>query len=333
MSGEHRTLPEAELKAISEAEGIPLLNLISLDQVVIASSNPQLFSFLSKRAVMVKAAGTVLGISDVNEGVEGVIRVLSESRICEMGGFGHVSFRRIKRYGNEIRYRELVEAIITRSSRFCRDPSAGLLDVIVTEGVVVIGLRRYTRDLKRLRCRDPQRRPVYRPGTLTPVWSRLFVNLSRASISKGSLFVDPFCGVGGFLLEACDMGIKYCGSDINWEYVEGARINLKHYGCLDNVVVANACDLPFSRADAIGTDPPYGRLTQPGGVERLEDLMECFLAQAHDIISPDGYVAFAQRADIPVEEVVEKAGFEIVERHLNWVHGALTRDIFVVRKK
>lgn len=333
MSGEHRTLPEAELRAISEAEGVSLLNLISMDQVVIASSSPELFGFLSKRAVMVRAAGTVLGISDVDEGVEGVVRVLSESRICEMGGFGHVSFRRVKRYGSEIRYRDLVEAIISRSSRFCRNPRAGLLDVIITEGLVVVGLRRYTRDLRRLRDRDPQRRPVYRPGTLTPVWSRLFVNLSRASISKGNLFVDPFCGVGGLLLEACDMGIKYYGSDINWDYVEGAKINLTHYGCLENVVVADACDLPFIKADAIGTDPPYGRLTQPGGVERLEDLMECFLAQAHDIISPGGYVAFAQRADIPVEEIVERVGFEIVERHLNWVHGALTRDIFVVRKR
>ena len=42
---------------------------------------------------------------------------------------------------------------------------------------------------------------------------------------------------------------------------------------------------------------------------------------------------FAQKADVEVEDLVRGAGLEVVERYINWVHGALTRDIFVVRKK
>ena len=331
LSGMHRTLPHAELNALAEAEADGLRSEVLFDQLVIADSRPNLIKALKERGVLIKSGGPLLTATEVADGLSEFINSLMNSRICELGGFSHISFTRVKNYSSIIKYRDLVREVIERAGKLCRNPKAPVLEIIVTEGVIVAGLRFFKRDLSSLRKRDPQRRPVYRPGTLTPIFSRLFVNLSRVSRQPGEIFLDPFCGVGGFLLEACTMGVKYIGSDTDFTSVKGASINLRHYGCVDNVVVANACDLPYIKVSGIGTDPPYGRLTQARGLG-LDELMECFLHSAHENLLPGRYLVFAQKSSINLEDFIRDAGFRLVEKHLNWVHGALTRDIYVVRR-
>jgi tRNA (guanine10-N2)-dimethyltransferase len=331
LSGAHRTLPYSELKALAEAEVGGLKSVVELDQVVIADSSPELADVLRSRSVLVKYGGQLLAVAEVAEGVERLLNSLVDSDICSLGGFSHVAFKRVKKYGERVRYRDVVFKLIDSGSRLCRSAEAPILDVIVSEGLIISGLRLFTRDLRSLRLRDPQRRPVYRPGTLTPEISRLLVNLARVSSRRKELFLDPFSGVGGLLLEACDMGLKYAGSDIDSVSVRGAKENLVHYGCFPNVVVADACASPFRSADGVGTDPPYGRLTQSKG-RGLEELMDCFLNSMSGVLKSGRYLVFAQKAEVDVEDYVFSHGFRIVERHLNWVHGALTRDIYVVRK-
>ncbi len=339
LSGEHRTLPLAEARAIAEAEGIPFKVLAELDQILIAETVAErYFPFLKLRASMIKSAGILAGIFNIGKGVTKELRKLLRDLPGEVGFY---VFRRIKEYGSSLLTYERISQVVSefglkhlRKGRSTR--GAGVLELIVTHNVLLTGFRNYVRDLSSLREREPHKRPVYRPGTLTPLMSRVFINLSRASVSRGHTFVDPFCGVGGFLLEACSMGMKrYVGSDINYDYVKGAATNLLHYGCLPEVVVADACRLPYSRADAIGTDPPYGRLTRvEGGIRDVVKLMECFLREAYGVLRKGGYLAFAQsREAIPYGVLKELEGFRVVERHYNWVHGSLTRDIVVVRKE
>jgi len=332
LSGEHRTLPYSELVALSEAEHNYLKIHAKLDQLVIGECEERFFEVLKRRAALVRYAGILLGIIETREGTDGLRRLLKENNMLRNLPFSHISFRRIKRYGCNIKYADVINVIQEALRGAARSPNAPLIDVIVSEGVMVIGYRLYTRKVSEFNVRAPQRRPVYLPGTLTPLWSRIFVNLSRAG--PGGLFYDPFCGVGGFLLEACVMGLKYVGSDISVRHVEGAAKNLTHYGCVPHVFVADACGtpIPARRVSSIGTDPPYGRLTQVQCSGGLHELMECFLNEAAEILSDGGYLAFAQRKDIDVEGIIDNVGLKIVERHLNWVHGALTRDIFVVKK-
>jgi len=176
---------------------------------------------------------------------------------------------------------------------------------------------------------------VYRPGTLPPLISRVFVNLSRVSIKGKSKLLDPFCGVAGFLLEACVMGLdNYIGVDINEDYVRGARINLEFYDCPPNVLSGDACNLPLDlgRVDAIATDPPYGRLTRAEG-RTLKELMVCFLEEAGKVLRKGSYVVFAQKKGVIGEDEIEDLGpFKVVEKHINWVHGSLTRDVYVVKR-
>lgn len=329
LSGEHKELPMAELRAVMESEGVQHEVLAELDQLVILEGSESLYEVLG-RTVLTKYAGVLLGVSEVAEGVEGIKRVLKDADVCNYGGYDHVSFRRVKRYGARIDYGEVVKAVNEFSHTLCKGGSKRL-DIIVSEGCVAIGLRMYERDLSPYRTREPDVRPFYAPGTMIPYMARVFINLSRASVRDGHTVLDPFCGAGGFLLEACSIGLKYVGVEINHRLCGGASVNLAHYGCVPNVVGGDACNIPVSRADAIATDPPYGRMSKPD--ERgLIELMKCFLEESHAVLRKGGYLVFAQRVDIPLEDVVEETGFRVVERIPNWVHGSLTRDIFVVRK-
>ena len=329
LSGEHRELPLLELRAVMDAEKVEYRLVTQLDQVVIIESAEPLEVLLS-RSVLSKYAGILLGTSEVTEGVEGIKKILKDSDLCMYGGYDHVNFRRVKQYGTQISYEEVVNMVNELSGSLCKGGSRRL-DIIVSEGCVVVGLRTYERDLSAYRMREPTERPFYAPGTMTPYMARVFVNLSRASVREKHIVLDPFCGVGGFLLEACSIGLRYVGVEFNPKLVEGAAKNLIHYGCAPDVLGGDSCHIPLDRIDAIATDPPYGRMSKPAGTELIE-LMKCFLSESYRALRKGGYLVFAQRIDMPLEEMIINEGFTVVERIPNWVHGSLTRDIFVVRK-
>jgi len=52
--------------------------------------------------------------------------------------------------------------------------------------------------------RSPMRRPFFHPGAMMPRMARTLVNISL--IQPGERFFDPFCGTGGILLEAREIG-------------------------------------------------------------------------------------------------------------------------------
>ncbi len=331
LSGEHRELPLLEFKAVMESEEVRHRVLAQLDQVVLIESDEDPYQAL-RRTALVKYAGILLGVSEVSEGIQGVRRVLKDSDICPYGGYDHVNFRRVKRYGANLSYESLVNAVNELSSSLCRSERGRRLDVVVSEGCVVVGLRVYERDLSSYRGREPVARPFYAPGAMAPSIARVFINLSRASVKRKHNVLDPFCGAGGFLLEACSMGLSYVGVEINYTLSEGACRNLIHYGCVPNVVSGDACSIPVDKADSIATDPPYGRMTKPSQKE-LAELMRCFLEESYCVLRRGGYMTFAQKIDIPLDEMIEQVGFKLVERIPNWVHGSLTRDILVVMKE
>ncbi|RLG79601.1 MAG: hypothetical protein DRO09_04185 [Thermoprotei archaeon] len=329
LSGEHRTLPLSEALAIARAEGVPLKVLVHLDQVLLVDAEPTYLKLLRVRASLIKYAGVLVDVIEVDRGGDAakIVRAINHLSVRD------IVFKRVKEYSPWLSYEDVV-SYAKHSLR--RSGSGGeVIDVILTEGVAVVGLRRFERDLSSFRARDPQNRPVYRPGTLTSVMSRVLVNLSRVSILRDSVFLDPFCGIGGLLLEACSIGVSsYLGIDINSDYVRGARENLTHYGCIPSVVSGDACSLPIAvgRVDAIGTDPPYGRMTRVSGRSSVKELMKSFLESAGKVLKKNSYMAFAQLKDALSSYEIEDLGFKVIEKHRNWVHGSLTRDIYVVVK-
>ncbi|MBC7287533.1 MAG: methyltransferase domain-containing protein [Armatimonadetes bacterium] len=91
------------------------------------------------------------------------------------------------------------------------------------------------------------------------------VRLARALVNcvavAGDTLVDPCCGVGTVLIEACRTGVRATGFDIHPRRVEQTGENLAALGCTASVTRWDARKLPDigHRWDAAVIDLPYGR--------------------------------------------------------------------------
>ena len=155
--------------------------------------------------------------------------------------------------------------------------------------------------------------------------ARLLVNLARTEESKA--FLDPFVGTGIIAQEAMLIGA----------YVIGVDINLKYLGSLSKnayVDSVNADSLLSPIKDetiyAIATDPPYNRLSM-SDVD-LESLYRGFAEETFRVLRSGGYVAFSHPTYVDALDWFLNAGFELVVSGLQYVHGGLTRLIYVFKK-
>ncbi len=332
LSGAHRTLPGAEVAAIAEAEGIDARVVLELDQLLVLYADPELTEFLRLRSAYSRRVGRVLWLGRLEDVRDGVAEAVEKLRQLGVES-ARVEYRHLGGMEKERVYESIMGFLRESGLKPSREAETSL-DVILSREVAVVGLRDYEIRLKDFFGRWAHRRPVYMPGSLNPDVSRLFVNLSRASVRRGTVFYDPFCGVGGFLLEACSMGLRYVGSDISERSVEGALRNLEDYGCPPDVLLADACRMPVHRVDAIGTDMPYGRQSKPLGAG-VGDLVRCLLENSESVLRRGSYLVFAQSSELEehVNRVVSELDFELVEVHRSWVHGSLTRNIYVLRRR
>ncbi len=332
LSGVHKTIPKAEVVAVAEAEGVDARIVLELDQLLVLYADPELAELLKLRSAYSRRIGRVLWLGRLEEVGGGISEVAEKLRRLGVESV-RVDYRHLGGVEKERVYESVMRLIRESELRLAKG-SARSLDVILSREIAVIGLRDYDVRLREFFERWSHRRPVYLPGALNPDISRVFVNLSRASVRRGTVFYDPFCGVGGFLLEACFMGLKYAGSDVSERSVEGALRNLESYGCPPEVFLADACRMPVHEVDAIGTDMPYGRQTKPLGTD-VRDLVKCLLENSESALRRGSYLVFAQSSELEeyVNRAIERSGFELVEVHRDWVHGSLTRNIYVLRRR
>jgi len=336
LSGENKELAFSELIAILDAERLNYELLEILDHVVIFRSNSKALWTISRRAGLVREAGRVVALCEAS--MDEVIKTLKSIEWGELliGKTPLVDVTFFKEYGLGLNGDELLTQLskLLGGCKYLRGSKVGeFIDVLVTEGIALIGLGSFRRRVSSWSYREPSKRPIYKPGTMKPKLARVFVNLARVKSFSNELLLDPFCGVGGFLIEACDMGLKYVGSDINIDYVVGAKINLRHYGCEPNVLQADALRLYLVKdsIDGIATDPPYGRMTSTYR-KYLADLYEGFIYESAEVLKRGKYLVFAIPYDEKLKELTEDsligAGFKVVGRHFNWVHSSLTRLIY-----
>jgi tRNA (guanine10-N2)-dimethyltransferase len=178
--------------------------------------------------------------------------------------------------------------------------------------------------------RRPRKRKIFHPATMQPKLARILVNLSGAR--RGDTVLDPFCGVGGILLEASLLGLQPIGVDLSPWMVEGAKENME-WGRASSlgIIRGDIAYLPIRRADAIVTDPPYGTSASTGG-RRPQSLYRALLETAARILPLGSRLVLVHPKSIPLEgceelNLLEKASYEIR------VHKSLTRSIRILEKR
>ena len=337
LSGEHSSLPAAEIEAILDSEQLKHTRAYASYRLLVLQASSNALQLVSQRSLMYDQCGIQLGecAADENEIIR-LVRSLPLENVCaDSGSFAVRSVRlggvnkKIKRTMLEKRIGALLKDQVPRLKVNLNEPELTFLCVI-HEDSIIFGTATHSKPSGPIALRRPRKRPVFHPATMPPKIARCMVNLARAR--PGRTFADPFCGVGGIVIEASLIGCDVLGVDANPRMLRGVRKNVKHFGLPTlGLIIGDARCLPFQGLDAIATDPPYGRDSSTRGL-KLNDLLKEFLANASSCLKPGASLCVSAPSDVDLVGFSRDAGFKIRETYLTRIHRSLTRQ-FVVAKK
>ncbi len=335
LSGEHQTLPYSEVTASLKAERKKFNVIEQLDQLILVQTKADA-NVMASRLAMCKEICLHICTSEARE--REIFEAVGSSDIADLIPHGKsfaVRINRVKRSAAEIDTIDLsrkLAGMIASEIEFkvnLDNPDVELLGVL-TGDKCVFGITAARVERGEFTKRRPIKRPAFHPSTLPPTLARCMVNLARTS--RDSTLLDPFCGVGGILLEGGLIGAKLVGVDIEREMVDGARRNLEANGLTDfQLMVGDARKLQSMEVDAIATDPPYGRQATTGGA-KLDELYREALPSMASALKAKGHICVTTPAELELEDLAADVGLRKIERHEQRVHRSLTRSIYVFRK-
>jgi tRNA (guanine10-N2)-dimethyltransferase len=337
LSGEHPTLPAAELKAILKAEGYLYQILEKLTQVLRLKADANSVKAIGFRSALTRICCREIFNCEANlsEILEKIFSASLEDFIGESESFA-VRVRRVKSVTPNLSSveleRKLGERVIEKVKNVRVDltkPQKTFFGVL-TDKRFIFGLKLAEVPTKPFSERSPQKRPVFHPTAMHAKLARTMVNLAQPKI--GDLVLDPFCGTAGILVEAGLVGCHIWGFDAKPHMLRGGLQNLLHYGIKpEGMVVADSRHIPISQVDCIVTDPPYGRSASTLGLTTRR-IVEDFLAAAINIVPRGNRICMASPTTIKIAEAGKDTGFKHIESHFVYVHGSLTREIAIFKR-
>ncbi len=335
VSGEHPTLPFAEIRAILESENLPHTETAVLPQVLCVNTQRESGPVVAHRSSMTKTCGLELFRSGI-----GMKEIQQRVKDVSYGAYlnkGESFSVRVKSIGtastDTLRLEREIGRII---SGLCEGVEVNLTHPdrrffgVLTDSILIFGVTVSETATNRFQARMPGRRPFRHPSTMLPKLARCMVNLAR--IKPGSRVLDPFCGSGSILMEASAMGCRVYGSDIKDRMVKGCVSNLDYVGYpYEGLLVGDARKLPFKAFDGIVTDPPYGRASSTHG-QSTQTVVSEFLWDAMSVLPTGGYISIALPDNADWKTMAVDRGYDVVEDHCVREHKSLTRIILVIKK-
>lgn len=321
LSGESPDMPPAEAVRCVEAEAGRCDVIAHGPGYLVASFDPSALDGVAGRIAMTRSIGRYLGTYDPDD-----------TSNLEDAGLPEGSFAiRAKRFEGMMRdadsqaiIRKVGGILSRRNDVDLREPDF-VVRMQMCDGIHLY-LEERTVDNDPLERRKVGERPFFSPISLHPKYARALINLT--GVRRGGTVLDPFCGTGGIVIEAADMGMRAIASDFDPEMVAGCRENMMFYG-LDladfDVIDVGEIAERFPEMDAVCTDPPYGRSTRTGG-EDIERIYE----RAGSAIS--GCLRPGARAGVVLPHPMSFPGLELESMYLQRVHGSLTRHYHVLAR-
>jgi tRNA (guanine10-N2)-dimethyltransferase len=323
LSGEHPTLPLAELEACLDVAGPKCKVTARGSGYAICSLPAKKMDAVTSRIALAHRAGTYLGSCQPDEA----------GRFAEKLELppGTIAVR-VRRYQGEgspdgaNRIMHTIGTAVTQGRKTDLIHPDLKLRVLWSEQLHLY-LDETLLDRKQFEERHVRSRPFFSPVSLHPRHARALVNLTR--VKEGETLLDPFCGTGGILLEASLIGAKVIGSDISSEMIEGCEENMRHFGArFHRLEVLDIEDVPkeFLRVGAVATDPPYGRSSSTMK-EPVRDLHARAFRAIGEVLSPRGFAGIV----LPYSFTgAERLG--VVEEHVQRVHRSLDRHYCLLRR-
>lgn len=333
LSGENPTLPVSEVIGAIEAENYQSKIIDKFDQVLVLETNADPV-ILSERLGM----SHWIGEHYCTTKPEDILEAVGSSDIIDDIPHSEsiaVRIKRVKQYSMEIDCRELTRSIadqILEGVDFKVDLTNpdNEINGVLTEDLIVLGVVKARVNRSQFEKRRPKNRAAVHPGTLQPSFARALINLARTP--KNGYLLDPFCGVGGILLEAGLIGSKVIGIDINPEMIKGAEKNLEEVQIKDfNLKIGDARKMRMDKVDAIVTDPPYGRQASTAG-SRIDELYRDALPILSQNLKTGNYICISAPSKLDFKSIMENHDLELIESHDQRVHKDLTRKIYVLKR-
>ena len=333
LSGEHATLPEAELRALLGVHAPS--TTVRVEAGVAHVRGPAGVATALARMALAHAWGRFW--AEELDTPEGLAALAAEvRRACDGRGSLAVVSQRMghTKSGNSL----VVERTLGAAARDAghridlKTPERTLFAWLV-DGRVVVGEQGALAGRSRFEERVSDKRAHFSPIALHPRRAASLLHLAR--VPPGGRLYDPFCGTGTFVLEAALDGYDAWGSDLDPWMVQGTMTTLTDVAAeplLANAFVADVADTPrlMGRVDGIVTDLPYGRASTGHGEEMADLYGRAFDAFA--ALLPPGGHAVVGHSDPALLDPIESRGFRIVERHAERAHRSLTRHFAVCRR-
>ncbi|WP_414468419.1 TIGR01177 family methyltransferase [Methanobacterium sp. ACI-7] len=335
LSGEHETLPKAEITACLEAENASFTVKYHNEGILIIEipdEETRMIHILGKKIAYTHEICNLLFESKIDSLKDDIAQypwndIISKDYAVRVKKVGYDP--EFNSQNMEIEIGGIIKEVLGKNAKVNLENPDTFLRIIVIDDKLFISERLIKRAKKHYYELKPHKRPFFYPGSMSPKLARGMSNLAR--VKEGSIVLDPFCGTGGILIEAGIIGGQVVGMDIDEKMVEGTKKNLSYCGINDYRVYqgdARKIKLPF-KVDAIVTDPPYGISASTAGVES-KTIYEDSLLAMQEIINPDGYICMATPHYLDIKELVNHTKFKIIEQYEIRMHKSLTRVISVL---
>ena len=345
LSREHETLPKSEVFACLHALSVSYVEKVFSDGILVVDTqlSHEALDTLSRRLGMTHCIYEVKGWSKPEE--REILAVVKNADIDNIMEQGLTYAVRVKAKSKKLLERDLERKageIIRRKGYKVNltNPSKAFV-LLITKQTCFFCLLLHSADKKQFGARKPHLRPFFSPGVIKPKIARALVNLS--SIKGGGIFLDPFCGTGGILIEAGLIGATLVGIDMQAKMVRGAEKNLRIYELKANLIVGDSSKMALrdNSVDAVVTDLPYGRssLVSRSGyflaesrIWFLERLHRDALNEVHRVLKTRGRAVIVSNSS-SLYSFSHEFHFRVLENHKYRVHKSLSRYIAILERE
>jgi tRNA (guanine10-N2)-dimethyltransferase len=337
LSGEHETLPAAELLAILETEGYEFKQLEKLDQVLRLETELDSIEAIKRKAAFTRTAGLELFNCEAEiDEISRAMRFTDLDEVLDNGESFAVRVRHVKSYAPKINGMTLegkLGKLILRGKPKAKvklkNPDKTFIGILTSEKFI-FGIKLAEIPPKPFFERRPRKKPFFHPSAMQAKLARCMVNLTKPK--TGELVLDPCCGTGSTLIEAALIGCRILGLDIQRRMVRGSRKNLAYFNIHpEGIIVADANKPPIKKVDCVVTDPPYGRSATT--LKRTtKQIVEEVLTAVSDMLNRGKRICIAAPKTLNVGNVGISLGYKHLESHFAYVHRTLTREIAVFEK-